>query len=129
MVGWHHRLDEHEFEQAPGAGDGQGSLACCSPRGHKESDTTELEPQKCLDRSIGSHLWLLSWARVRWKQWFSEIRSVTDGLEAEPGARERVRGLLEQEVVTGVGGKRSHLQNERMPVPWVFSFDGETVTV
>ena len=41
MVGWHHRLNGHEFEQAPGVGDGQGSLACCSPRGHKESDTTE----------------------------------------------------------------------------------------
>ena len=41
MVGWHHRLDGHEFEQAPGAGDGQGSLACCGPWGHKESDTTE----------------------------------------------------------------------------------------
>ena len=41
MVGWHHRLDGHEFEQAPGVGDGQGSLACCSPRGHKESNTTE----------------------------------------------------------------------------------------
>ena len=40
-VGWHHQLDGHEFEQAPGAGDGQGSLACCSPWGHKESDTTE----------------------------------------------------------------------------------------
>ena len=41
MVGWHHQLDEHEFEQAPGVGDGQGSLTCCSPWGHKESDTTE----------------------------------------------------------------------------------------
>ena len=41
MVGWHHRLNEHEFEQAPGVGDGQGSLACCSPWDHKESDTTE----------------------------------------------------------------------------------------
>ena len=41
MVGWHHWLDGHEFEQAPWVGDGQGSLACCSPRGHKESDTTE----------------------------------------------------------------------------------------
>ena len=41
MVGWHHRLDGHEFEQAPGVGDGQGSLACCSPRVCKESDTTE----------------------------------------------------------------------------------------
>ena len=41
MVGWHHQLNGHEFEQALGVGDGQGSLACCSPRGHKESDTTE----------------------------------------------------------------------------------------
>ena len=41
MVGWHHRLDGHEFEQAPGVGDGQGSLVCCSPWGRKESDTTE----------------------------------------------------------------------------------------
>ena len=41
MVGWHHRLDGHEFEQALGVGEGQESLACCSPRGHKESDTTE----------------------------------------------------------------------------------------
>ena len=41
MVGWHHRLNGHEFEQALGVGDGQGSLACCSPWGHKESDTTE----------------------------------------------------------------------------------------
>ena len=41
MVGWHHRLNGHEFEQAPGDGDGQGSLACCSPWGHKESDGTE----------------------------------------------------------------------------------------
>ena len=41
MVGWHHRLDEHKFEQAPVVGDGQGSLACCSPWGHKELHTTE----------------------------------------------------------------------------------------
>ena len=41
IVGWHHRLDGHEFEQAPGVGDDQGSLACCSPWGRKESDTTE----------------------------------------------------------------------------------------
>ena len=40
-VGWHHVLDGYEFEQAPGVGDGQGSLACCSPWGCKESDTTE----------------------------------------------------------------------------------------
>ena len=41
MVGWHHQLDEHEFEQALGVSDGQGSLACCSPQGHKELGTTE----------------------------------------------------------------------------------------
>ena len=41
MIGWHHLLDGHEFEQAPGVGDWQGNLACCSPLGHKESDTTE----------------------------------------------------------------------------------------
>ena len=52
MVGWHHRLNGHEFEQAPGDGDGQGTdvlqemvkdrgLTCCSPWGCKESDTTE----------------------------------------------------------------------------------------
>ena len=41
MVGWHHRLNGHEFKQAPGDSEGQGSLACCSPWGRKESDKTE----------------------------------------------------------------------------------------
>ena len=41
MVAWHHQLNEHEFEQAPGVGDGQGSLAHCSPWGCEESDMTE----------------------------------------------------------------------------------------
>ena len=41
MVGWHHPLNGHEFEQALGNSEGQGSLACCSPWGHKESDMTE----------------------------------------------------------------------------------------
>ena len=41
MVGWHHQLDGHEFEQAPGVGDGQGSLAGYSPWSHKELDMTE----------------------------------------------------------------------------------------
>ena len=40
MVGWHHQLNGHEFGQALGVGDGQGSLACCSPWGHKELDTS-----------------------------------------------------------------------------------------
>ena len=42
MVGWHHRLNGREFEQTLGDGEGQGSLECCSPWGHTESDTTEL---------------------------------------------------------------------------------------
>ena len=41
MVEWHHRVNGHEFEQALGAGDGQGSLVCCSPWGHKELGTTK----------------------------------------------------------------------------------------
>ena len=41
MVGWHHRLDGREFEEAPAVGDGQGSLVCCSSWGCKESDMTE----------------------------------------------------------------------------------------
>ena len=41
MVGWHHQLNGHEFEQTLGDGKGQGSLVCCSPWGHKELDTIE----------------------------------------------------------------------------------------
>ena len=41
MAGWYHQLDGREFEQTQGDGDGQGSLTCCSPWDHKESDTTE----------------------------------------------------------------------------------------
>ena len=40
MVGWYHRLNGHEFEQAPGDGEGEGNLGCCSPWGHKQSDMT-----------------------------------------------------------------------------------------
>ena len=48
MVGGHHQLNGHKFEQALGDGEGQGSLECCSPWGHKESDTTEqLNNNKC----------------------------------------------------------------------------------
>ena len=41
MVGCHHQLNLHDFEKAPGKGKGQGSLSCCSPHAHKESDMTE----------------------------------------------------------------------------------------
>ena len=53
MVGWHHRLNGHEFESSPGVGDGQGGLACCSPWGFKGLDMTEwlngTELNWCLD--------------------------------------------------------------------------------
>ena len=52
MVGCHHQLDGHEFEQAPGAGDGQGTLACCCPWGCKELDMTE--QLNCTDWTEGS---------------------------------------------------------------------------
>ena len=55
--GWHHQLDGHEFEKAPGVGDGQGSLVCCSPWGCRESDMTEqlnwTELRRC--RGSSSH--------------------------------------------------------------------------
>ena len=60
MVGWHHHLDGNEFDQAPGVGDGQGILACCSPWGHRGSDTAEHERafyalfKKCLFMFIHS---------------------------------------------------------------------------
>ena len=45
MVGWHHQFNGHEFEKTPGDSEGHGmSLACCSPSGHKEVDTTEQPP-------------------------------------------------------------------------------------
>ena len=56
MLGWHHWLDGHEFKQAPGVGDGQGGLVCCSPWGHKELDTTE---------------------RLNWSEIFEEVLSLT----------------------------------------------------
>ena len=59
MVRWHHRLDGHEFEQAPGVGDGQGSLACCRRQGHKELDMTE--QLNSTDVSF--------WLRVLWDWW------------------------------------------------------------
>ena len=55
MVGWHHRVNGHEFEQTPRDGGGQGSLACCSPWGRKESDMTgqlnnDMVSVKCRNR-------------------------------------------------------------------------------
>ena len=59
MVGWHHRLNGREFEQALGGGEGQGrSLVCCSPWGRKGSDTTERRNDS--DAARGKHLMLPS---------------------------------------------------------------------
>ena len=58
MVGWHSRHNGHEFEEAPGDGDGQGSLICCTPGGHKESDTIKRlnnEEWPCKKRSGCKH--------------------------------------------------------------------------
>ena len=52
MAGWHHLLDGHEFEQAPGVGDVQGSLACCSPWNCKELDMTELNWAELLSLEV-----------------------------------------------------------------------------
>ena len=60
MVGGHHRLDRHEFEQTPGVGDGQGSLSCCSPWGRQESDMTEqadrADEEPCVCAAGSPHL-------------------------------------------------------------------------
>ena len=61
MVGWHHRLNEQEFEQAQGVGDGQGSLACCSPWGRKELDTTERLHFHALEKEMATHPSVLVW--------------------------------------------------------------------
>ena len=60
MVGWHRRLDGHEFEQALGVGEGQGGLACCSPWGRKESDTTERQNENSSALNIRVHVNFLS---------------------------------------------------------------------
>ena len=49
MVGWLHRLNGHEFEQTLGDGEGQGNLACCSPRGRTELDTTEQQHKRTFE--------------------------------------------------------------------------------
>ena len=64
MVGWHHRLNGREFEQAPGDGEGQGSLACCSPWGPKESDTTERLNNKKAEAGRGPGREVLSAVRM-----------------------------------------------------------------
>ena len=79
MVGWHHQLNGHEFEQTPGDSEGQGGLACCSPWGCKESDMNyQLNnnsrikylniSQPLKKRYIGTSL-VVQWLRIRLAMW------------------------------------------------------------
>ena len=77
VVGWDHQLHGHEFEQAPGVGDGHGGLVCCSPWGHKESDTTEwlnwTEPTEMNQISNWNIHWIIEKARQFQKNiWVTE---------------------------------------------------------
>ena len=65
MVGWHHWLNGHEFAQGPGDGEGQGSLACHSPWGHKESDTTELWRTTMFGTELGLLVWKTDFGEKR----------------------------------------------------------------
>ena len=65
MVGWHHQLTGHESEQALGDSEGQGSLACCSPWGHKELDTTERLNKRSLMSSHHLVCRVLSWNVIK----------------------------------------------------------------
>ena len=90
IAGWHHRLDGHEFEWAPGVGDGQGGLACCNSWGRKESDTTEQLNWTELKVKWGlmgvpDPVWLVFlWEEIR-TQIYTEERPGEDGC---PKARE-----------------------------------------
>ena len=83
MVGWHHQLNGYEFEQSPGIGDGQGSLECCSPWGHKELDTTEqLNPLATWCEQL-SH-WKRPWCWERLKEGGEEDDRGWDDWMASP---------------------------------------------
>ena len=71
MVGWHHQLKGHEFKQALGDGEGQGSLVCCSPWGHKESDTTERRNNNLISVSMSRAITRMS------KKWHVQMASIS----------------------------------------------------
>ena len=79
MVGWHHRFDGHEFEQALGVDEGQGSLACCSPWGREEldmlNDWTDNYRIKWLKNSAMPRLQNITNQKVKWKEWYNKIFS------------------------------------------------------
>ena len=97
MVGWHHRLYGHEFDQVPGVGDGQGSLVCYSPWGCKELDTTERLNWTELNISM-FRSFLLSWSDSLEKgfQHFQHYASKCYGSEhlfSEPGEKGAAGGV------------------------------------
>ena len=82
MVGWHQSLNGREFEQALGDGEGQGSLVCCSPWGHRESDTTEClnltELIQYLEKGMATHSTILAWKNLMDRgAWWATVHGVT----------------------------------------------------
>ena len=84
MVGWHHQLDEHESERTPEDGNKQGSLACCSPRGCKESDMTE--------RLNKNNIQVWIWGAGNWSRWF--MRSVSVQMMANSTSKVKFHILI-----------------------------------
>ena len=80
MVGWHNGLNGHEFEQAPGDSEGQGSLACCSPWGRKESDITEWLNWKERLTLFSEYFSLEGWGKGR--PWRRIIQRDTEGFKS-----------------------------------------------
>ena len=82
MVGWHHWLNGHEFEQTPEVGDGQGGLACCSPWGRKESDMTEWLNWTELNWGTS----LVQWLRICLTMHWTQVPSLVGGIRSHmPG--------------------------------------------
>ena len=79
MTGWHHRLDVHEFEWTPGAGDRQGGLVCCDSWGRKELDTTEqlnwTELNESKPRVENPNVKPAPWPPILWSSWCQEMAS------------------------------------------------------
>ena len=92
VVGWHHQLDAHEFEQAPGVGDGQGGLVCCSSQGCKESDVTEQLNWTELKQQAGS--------------WGGDTRPEAKGKDASDlGRARKEQGSLPRDRLRGHCGR------------------------
>ena len=106
MIGWHHRLNGHEFEQTPGEIEGQGDLECCSPRGHKELDTAEqLIPKKGNAKECSNYhtIELISHAtkvmlkilQARLQQYVNhELPDVQAGFRKGRGNRDQIANIL-----------------------------------